>query len=91
MNLAGRQKAVHRFYLPARRLVHGFQYLEIIMALSDARLKEYVINFLLFCIVILSWTYTIYAGKFVSERHLHTLNLEKPEIVHKNSQQYQDE
>ena len=50
------------------------------MALSDAKLKEYVINFLLFCIVLLSWTYTIYAGKFVSERHLHTLNLEPPEI-----------
>ena len=50
------------------------------MALSDAKIKEYVINFLLFCIILLSWTYTIYARKFVSERHLHTLNLEPAEI-----------
>lgn len=50
--------------------------MEKIMALSNARLKEYVANFLLFCLVVLAWTYAITAGKFVSERHLHTLNLE---------------
>ena len=62
------------------------------MALSDAKIKEYVINFLLFCIILLSWTYTIYAGKVVSERHLHTLNLEPPEIsIRADPHQNQDE
>ena len=46
------------------------------MFLSDTRLKHHIIDLLLFCIVILSWGYTIYAGKIVSERHMHTLNLE---------------
>ena len=62
------------------------------MALSDARLKEYVVNFLLLFTVILSWTYAIYAGKFVSERHLHTLNFEAPETsTIKDPIQNQDE
>ena len=47
------------------------------MAISDARLKEYIANFILLCIVVISWTYTIISGKFISERHLHTLNLEE--------------
>ena len=45
-------------------------------SISNARIKEYVLNFVLCCVVLLSWTYTILAGKFVSERHMHTLNLE---------------
>ena len=46
------------------------------MAISNARIKEYVINFILSCVILLCWTYTILAGIFVSERHMHTLNLE---------------
>ena len=46
------------------------------MAFSDARLKEDIANFILLCIVIISWTYTIISGKYISERHMHTLNLE---------------
>ena len=40
------------------------------------QIKEYVINVVLSCVVLLCWTYTILAGIFVSERHMHTLNLE---------------
>ena len=45
-------------------------------SISNARIKEYVINVVLSCVVLLCWTYTILAGIFVSERHMHTLNLE---------------
>ena len=56
------------------------------MAISDARLKEYIANFILFCIVVISWTYTIISGKFISERHMHTLNLED---YHRTAEQFQ--
>jgi len=43
--------------------------------LSQRQLNNYVINLVLFSIVILSWVYVILAGKFISERHLNTLDM----------------
>jgi hypothetical protein len=57
------------------------------MALSDKKLKEIVSNFILFCIVVLSWTYTILAGKAISEKYLHTLEFEQPRDFFQHEQQ----
>ena len=42
--------------------------------LSQRQLNNFVINFVLFAVVVLSWVYAILAGKFISERHLKTLD-----------------
>ena len=42
--------------------------------LSQRQLNNYVVNLVLLAVVILSWVYVILAGKFISERHLQTLD-----------------
>ena len=43
--------------------------------ISDQQLAYYAVNIVLFAVVVLSWTYTILAGKIVSERYLQRLDL----------------
>ena len=48
--------------------------------------NETIANIVLFAIVVLSWTYVILAGKFVSERYIKSIDLteyQKNEIVPK--------
>ena len=47
----------------------------MVVNFSQRQLNNYVINLVLFSIVILSWVYVILAGKFISERHLSTLDM----------------
>jgi len=43
--------------------------------LSENSQRDFASNFLLFFVVILTWTYTIIAGKHLSERYLNSLDL----------------
>ena len=43
--------------------------------LSRRQMNNYFVNLVLLAIVILSWVYAIIAGKFISERHLKSLDL----------------
>ena len=43
--------------------------------LSDRQVGYYFVNCFLLGVVVLSWTYTILAGKFVSENYLERLDL----------------
>ena len=45
--------------------------------LSDRQKGFYCANGLLLGVVLLAWTYTILAGKFVSERYLKNIDLSK--------------
>ena len=42
---------------------------------SNRQVGYYLVNGFLFGVVVLSWTYTILAGKVVSERYLQKLDL----------------
>ena len=47
----------------------------ISLNLSRRQMNNYFVNLVLLAIVILSWVYAIIAGKFISERHLKSLDL----------------
>ena len=47
----------------------------MVLNLSQRQMNNYFINLVLLSIVILSWVYAIIAGKFISERHLKSLDL----------------
>ena len=54
--------------------------------LSRRQMNNYFVNLVLLAIVILSWVYAIIAGKFISERHLKSLDLlNEKEIQEDNS------
>ena len=49
----------------------------MVLNLSKRQLNNYVVNLVLFAVVVLSWVYAILAGKFISERHLNSLDFSK--------------
>ena len=61
----------HSIFDKCKRLI----LITMLLNLSQRQLNNYVINLVLFSVVILSWVYVILAGKFISERHLNTLDM----------------
>ena len=46
----------------------------MVLKLSIRQLNIYVVNLVLLAVVVLSWVYVILAGKFISQRHLDSLD-----------------
>ena len=47
----------------------------MVLKLSIRQLNIYAVNLVLLAVVVLSWVYVILAGKFISQRHLESLDV----------------
>jgi hypothetical protein len=65
-----------------------FTSLPTIAMKNRRQLIEFTSNVILFAIVVLSWTYAIVAGRFVSLRHLQTLDLSEYQMESRRMPQF---
>ncbi len=57
---------------------------------SNRKVKELLSNFVLLAIVVVSWTYVVIAGRFVSRRYLQNIDLSEYYREEHMSQLFED-